>query len=209
MALTPEQIEEVKQQLREQVENLPEERKQQALSQINSLSPHAVEAMIKQQQSKNSSDIGQKDKTIFRMIIDKDIPSVGLSENKDAIAVLDINPISKGHIIIIPKKPLNDAKKIPTSAFTLAKKLGGRVVEKLKAKSNEIQTENKFGEVIINLIPCYDSQLNINSQRSKSSMEELEKIGFLLRDKIKLQKIKIAKKKSSGNQPLILKRRIP
>lgn len=208
MALTPEQVEEIRQQLREQVQNLPEEKKQQALVQIDSLSPQAIELMVKQQQSKGS---GEKEKTIFRMIVDREIPTVILSENKYALAVLDINPISRGHTMIIPKKPVSDAKQLPTQAFGLAKKLAKRAAEKLKAKSSEIQTESKFGEVIINLIPCYDSPLNINSPRTKSSIEELEKVAPLMKDKPKpiVQKIKIAKPKSSGNQPLKLQRRIP
>ena len=56
------------------------------------------------------------------MIVDKDIASTIIDENKFAIAVLDINPISKGHTMIIPKKPVSDAKMLPGQSFSLAKK---------------------------------------------------------------------------------------
>lgn len=209
MALTPEQIIQIKDQLMNQVANLPEEKKNDAISEIEALSPEEMEKLIIQ--SNKTSKPNEKEKTIFRMIVDRDIPSIIISENKSAIAVLDINPISRGHIIIIPKIPINDAKQIPTTAFTLTKKLAKRIIKKLKAKSSEIQTENKFGEIIINLIPCYNAYLNILSPRSKSSMEELEKIGALIKDrpKPKVQKIKIENKKSSENQSLSIKRRIP
>lgn len=209
MALTPEQITNIKEQLKSQTSNLPEDKKIQAIEEIDSLSPEAIESLLKQQSRSSKSEKEQK--TIFRMLVDKDIPSTIIDENKFVIAVLDINPISKGHIMIIPKKPVSDSKMLPTQAFSLAKKLAKKVSLKLSAKSAEIQTESKFNEVIINLIPCYTEPLNINSPRSKSTVEQLEKIASLLRpkQKSKIEKIKIKKVKNSEDQILKLPKRIP
>ena len=66
MALTPEQIIDLKEQLKSQVENLSPEKRSEALKQIDSLSPQALELMLKQQ-SNNSKSV-KEDKTIFRMI---------------------------------------------------------------------------------------------------------------------------------------------
>jgi histidine triad (HIT) family protein len=41
---------------------------------------------------------------VFCDIVDKKINAMILGENKGAIAFLDVNPISDGHTIIIPKK---------------------------------------------------------------------------------------------------------
>ena len=205
MALTPQEIEELKEQLKEQISHLPAEKKAQAEAQIESMSPEALESMLQQSQSSGNA----KQKPIFRMITDGDVQSSKVDENRQAIAVLEINPISKAHTIIIPKNPINDAKQIPTQAFTLAKKLGKKIVEKLKATSTEIQTEHKFGEAIINLIPIYDKPLNINSPRSKSTPEQLEEIAQKLRPKPKIQKIKIKTEPKKGSQILKLPRRIP
>jgi len=40
---------------------------------------------------------------IFCKIIQKELPSYPVFENKSAIAILDINPFVKGHTLIIPK----------------------------------------------------------------------------------------------------------
>jgi len=206
MALTPEQIHDLKEQLKTQVESLPPEKKAQAIEQINSLSPEALEVMLKQQGTKPAAE----NKSVFRMIIDSDIQSVKVEEDKTSLAVLDINPISRGHCIIIPKKAVKDAKQLPNSCFTLAKKIAKRIVKILKAKTTEIQTENKFGEAIINLIPSYTEPLNLNSLRKKSNNEELESIAQRIRPKIKkkIEKIKI-NKPVAESQTLKIKRRIP
>jgi histidine triad (HIT) family protein len=41
---------------------------------------------------------------IFCKIVDKKIPAKIIAENEKAIAFLDVEPISDGHTIVIPKK---------------------------------------------------------------------------------------------------------
>ena len=89
--------------------------------QIDSMSSEALELMIKQQQENQ----GQ---TIFRQIINKEIPSVSVGENSKALAVLDINPISKGHVMILPKTPARNPKEIPKEAFELAKEISDKLI---------------------------------------------------------------------------------
>ena len=205
MALTPEQVLELKEQLREQVQHLPEQQKQAALQQIDSLSPGALEAMIKQQSSPSSPQKG-----VFRSIVDGEIKSFIITENKDSIAVLDIKPISKGHSIIIPKKPIVEAKSIPNSCFNLAKKVAKKTSIKLKAKSSEIQTEYKFGEMILNVIPIYDKSLNILSPRTDAKPSDLEDLYNKLKIIKKPRKTKVkVQKPQATTQILKLNRRIP
>ena len=200
--LSPEEINELKAQLRDQIKNLPEEKRKQAESQINAMSSETLESMLKQQ-SQNSK------KGIFRMLVDSEIPSKKVDENKDCIAVLDIKPISKGHLIIIPKKPIINTKDIPTSCFSLAKKLSKKITSKLKAKDTLIEIELKFGEVIINIIPLYDKPLNIDSPRTEESEEMLEKIYNELKI-IKAKKHVIKQNKGNSQSNVIkLPRKIP
>ncbi len=173
MSLTKEQIQILKNQLREQIKNLPEEQKEEAEAQIEEMSDEAIEAMLENQKSAQ--------KPIFRSIIAGEIPSKIIDENKFAIAVLDTRPISKGHSIIIPRKEVKEGKNIPGQAFTLAKKVAKRTTDKLKAKSIEIQTEFKFGEIIINLIPIYEKQLSLNSPRQEIPEPELTELAQLLK----------------------------
>jgi len=201
MPLSPEQISQLRSQLKEQIKHLPEDQKKEAEKQIEEMSDEAIESMLEQQKTSQ--------KPIFRAVIAGEITSKKIDENKEAIAVLDIKPISKGHIIIIPKQEVKKSKDLPTQAFTLAKKLAKKIENKLKSKSTEIQTEFKFGEIIINVIPIYDKPLNINSQRADASEKELNELESLLKVKQKAKVIKLQKTQKKTSPLPQLKRRIP
>lgn len=204
MALTQEQIKELKDQLKDQVKSMPEAQKAAALKQIESLSPQALEEMLKQQSKSSKSN-----KDIFRSIIDGEIPSKKIDENKDNIAVLDIRPISKGHSMIIPKIAIKSTKEIPNSSFSLAKKISKRIIKRLKAKSTEIQTEFKFNEIIINVIPIYDKPLSLDSPRQEGNEKELNEIYNSIKAIKRAKVIKIKKTKSSQSSAIKIDRRIP
>ena len=207
MPLTPNQVESIKEQLRQQVESMPEDKKAPALKQIEEMSPETIESLVKQQRSQNSE--GEK-RSIFRMIVEREIEAIDVGENKYALAVLDINPISKGHIMIIPKKAVDKAKLIPTPCFALAKKISQNIISKLRAKSTEIQTETKFGESIIHVIPIYNESLNINSPRQKAQTDELKSLADKIRiiRKIRIPKIKKQSYQMSNTPAIQMKRRI-
>jgi|SRR5690606_2466730 len=42
--------------------------------------------------------------TIFSKIVDGEIPAYKVAESNDYLAFLDINPLVKGHVLVIPKK---------------------------------------------------------------------------------------------------------
>ena len=42
-------------------------------------------------------------KSIFSKIINKEIPCHLVAEDLDSIAFMDINPIAKGHVLVVPK----------------------------------------------------------------------------------------------------------
>ncbi|MBS3084143.1 HIT domain-containing protein [Candidatus Pacearchaeota archaeon] len=181
MTLTKEQISELKKQLHSQISKMPENERKEAEAQIENLSDEAIESMLEQQKGSQ--------KQIFREIISGNIPSKKVDENPSAIAVLEIKPISKGHTIIIPKEKMTNIDKIPTEIAILIDKVSKNIVEKLKAKNIKVAPELKFGEVIINLIPIYDKELSLESERSNPSEEELESLEKELK-KEKKQEIK-------------------
>jgi histidine triad (HIT) family protein len=45
--------------------------------------------------------------TIFTKIINREIPAYIISENNKFIAFLDINPLSIGHTLVVPKKEID------------------------------------------------------------------------------------------------------
>ena len=73
--------------------------------------------------------------TIFKKIIDKEIPADIVYEDDDFLAFHDINPAAKVHVLVIPKKEiknLNDATeedelllgKLQLTVAKVAKKMG-------------------------------------------------------------------------------------
>ncbi len=203
MTLSNEDAQELKSQLKSQVQNLPAAQKEAALQQIDSLSNDALEAMLEQQKERSG-------KSIFRMIANKETESIYVGENEDAVAVLDINPISKGHTLIIPKNAVKTPKDIPKSAFALAEEVSKKIIDHLKAKSTKAETDTQFGEAIIHLIPIYDKDLNTKSPRSKASPSDLEEIKKSL-ETIKIEKKveKLEKPKKPRKRVIKLQRRIP
>lgn len=183
MTLTKEQIKELKFQLNQQIQHLPEDKKVEAQRQIEELSPEALELMLNEQ---NSS--GKSSKSIFRLIVEEKVQSVKIEENSKALAVLDINPISKGHTIVIPKETAISSKQIPPESFILAQGIAERIEKNLKASAVEIQTEKKFGEFIIHIIPSYESPLTLYSERQSSTDSELKEIAKLISSEKKEEK---------------------
>ena len=45
--------------------------------------------------------------SIFTRIINQEIPSYKVAENDQFYAFLDINPLAKGHTLVIPKKEVD------------------------------------------------------------------------------------------------------
>ncbi len=206
MALTPQEIQELKKQLSSQIQHLPQDQREEAQQQIDEMSPEALELMLNQQKVK------QTEKSIMRLIIEGALPSRKIDTNKYALAVLDIRPVSQGHVLIIPLSAVTAKQQIPTQAFTLAKKIAKRMKSKLTPEGIEIQTETKFKEQVINVIPCYEKPLSITSPRYEATPEELDKMQKLLAAKERKPRIKKKTDKQTLSQKrdtIILKRRIP
>ena len=202
MALTEEEIKELKSQLFEQIKDLPPQQKEAAQAQIDSMSSEALEAMLNQQKSQSQK--------IFRMIIDGQIPSVKIDENSHAIAVLSVKSVSKGHTLIIPKAPVTEEPKLPKEVHNLSEKISKKLIGSLKAKSTQIIPEKSFGEIILNVIPIYDKPITLQSKKIDIPAEELEKLKIEINiEKINKEPEKIIVQKKRKPRPIKLQRRIP
>ena len=87
--LTKKQLEEIKKQLFNQIENFPEEQKFAMQKQIHEMSEDQLEEFL----LKNKLIGSEKQESPFRLIVEGKIPSFRIAENEKAIAVLEINPI--------------------------------------------------------------------------------------------------------------------
>lgn len=173
--LSESEAEEIKQKLVSHIEStFPLEHATNAKQQIESMNPEQLEKFLEKNKliKKENTEESKEEECVFCSIASDKIKAVRIGENKDAIAVLEINPISKGHFIVIPKKHMN---KIPKQALSLSKKVSKKIKEKFSPKSVETSDSRLFGHEIINILPVYNKE-NFNSQRKPAKIEELEKI---------------------------------
>ena len=199
MNLTEDQIEEFKKQIIQQIEStFSEDKKSPAIERINLMNNDEFIDFLKKNKLLNSdsdkespeeSDISASNETPFRLIIEGKILSYLIDENKDCMAVLEIKPVSKGHIIIIPKKAISESDKIPKSAFSLAKKISKKIETNFKPKEVLISSSQVFGETILNILPVYSNE-SLASPRRQISKEELENLKNILEKKKKTKQAK-------------------
>lgn len=74
--------------------------------------------------------------TVFSKIINGEIPSYKVHENDEFIAFLDVFPVSKGHVLVIPKKETDYIFDIEDSAYSRMWQFAKKVAEALKLSIN-------------------------------------------------------------------------
>lgn len=198
--LTQEQASQIRKQLLGQIESWQEPNKSQAKEQIESMSLEDLEEfliknnLIKAGDNGNSNNksSSQNKECIFCSIIRGDIPSYKIAENKHAIAILEINPVSKAHALIIPKAHVSQ-EKIPSQAFTLAKKVAQKIKTKLSPKKVDISTSEMFSHGMINVLPVYNSE-HLGMPRKKADEKQLSELKSILEIKNKQKTIKVDEK---------------
>ncbi len=167
--LSEQETKQIKEQFFKQLENLPEEQRELIKAEIQAMTPEQLEEFLKKNNMMQSQGENQNP---FRMIAEGKLPSYKIAETEQALAVLEINPVSKGHTIIIQKVP---AKTISENIKKFAEQIGELLKHKLKCEKTEVSEAEILGEKIINIIPLYKNQ-QILDKREKASEEDLKKI---------------------------------
>jgi histidine triad (HIT) family protein len=94
---------------------------------------------------------------VFCKIIKGEIPSFKIFENDRIFSFLDINPLTKGHALVISKKHYENIFDIPEDELkeiiSIAKKLAGKIKEKLNADG--VNLMNASGEVAEQSVPHF------------------------------------------------------
>lgn len=163
--MSEEKIEQIKEQLIDQIKKtFPSDKQDSAISQIEDMnSEELIEFLEKNNMIKDSNP-----ECIFCSIIQKKIPSYILNETKTSLAILEINPISLGHTLIIPK---HHSEKISQDEEDLATEISEEL-KKLNPKKIEIFPSSLFGHSILNVLPVYSHE-NMSSPRKKADDTEL------------------------------------
>ena len=115
---------------------------------------------------------------IFCKIINNNIPSYKVYEDDKVLAFLDVNPVSYGHTLIIPKKHILDYEEIDLETLNHINQIGKELYIKLKEKLSPasiqlVQNNGKIQEVKhyhLHLIPYYNEE-----KQGKENIEEVLK----------------------------------
>lgn len=71
--------------------------------------------------------------TVFEMIIAGDIPSTKLYEDDSVLAILDINPVNKGHALVISKTVYPNFTDAPAGQVAHMMEIAARIDRKMRA----------------------------------------------------------------------------
>ena len=119
--------------------------------------------------------------SIFAKIINREIPGHIISENADCIAILDINPLVRGHVLVIPKKETDYIFDIEDEDYlklwSFAKSVSAAIKKAIPCKRIGIAVVGlEVPHAHIHLIPLQNvSDINFSRPKLHPSQEELQK----------------------------------
>lgn len=175
------------------ISQLPPEQKKQLEEKLKSMSPDEIAAFQKQQ-------------CIFCKIIDGSISSTRIYEDEKCIAVLDINPSAKGHLLLIPKHHFAIMPQISDEDlghfFIVAKTLSHALLKGLKASGTNIFIANgpaagqRAQHFLIHIIPRKEGDKLLPAKEKIIDHETQEKVKLAIESSLnKLLGVKVDTKK--------------
>lgn len=195
MEVAQEELENIREKILEHIkENYPADKAKEFIEKIAAMNPEEFIGFLKTQGILKEGEEASSQKCAFCSMVFGEIPTTKIGENEKAIAVLEINPISEGHTIVIPKEHIEDPNSIPEEAKLLSREIGERIGKALKPKEINFTTTSVMGHQIINVIPVYEGE-TIESARTKKTPEELLKIKEKLNPKKEKPKEELEEKK--------------
>lgn len=121
--------------------------------------------------------------SIFTKIIKGEIPCYKIYEDEKVFAMLDIEPLSNGHVLVIPKKQVDLLWDLEQSDYDYLWQIAKKIAQKIQAEMKPIRVGvvvEGFGvpHAHIHLVPLYDKnvlQLH-HGYPAETSPKELAKI---------------------------------
>lgn len=120
--------------------------------------------------------------SIFTRIVNGEIPSYKVAENENYYAFLDINPLAKGHTLVIPKMEEDYIFNLPADVYAGLWEFANKVA---KAIDNAVPCKRVGVAVLgmevphahIHLVPLNsESDLQFSNQKLSLTKEEFEQI---------------------------------
>ena len=103
---------------------------------------------------------------IFCKILKGEIPSYTIFEDEIVKVIMDVNPRSNGHLLILPKKHYQDLYDIDKETLThileITKEMALLLTDKLNCKGITLEQNNGIGQEVkhfhIHIIPKYNKE---------------------------------------------------
>ena len=110
---------------------------------------------------------------IFCKIINNEIPSNKVYEDELVMAIMDLNPRSNGHVLVIPKKHYDDIFDIDNSSlnhiFEVVKEISNLLKEKLSCDGITLEQNNGISQEVkhfhIHIIPNYKESKKLDVEK--------------------------------------------
>lgn len=121
---------------------------------------------------------------VFCNIVEGKIPSYTIFEDEIVKVMMDINPVSNGHLLIIPKKHFTNLTDIDMDTLMYIQKTAKEMFKLLKDKLNidglTLCQNNEYGQEVkhyhLHLIPRYkNDNVRLYSNKNKDDVEEVYK----------------------------------
>lgn len=124
--------------------------------------------------------------SIFTKIINGEIPSYKVAENEFCYAFLDISPLKKGHVLVVPKKEVDDIFDLDDESFKQLQLFTKKVANGIKKAIPCVRvTSHVIGLEVphahIHLIPIHTmNDCNFANAKLKLSKEDFESIALAI-----------------------------
>ena len=125
--------------------------------------------------------------SVFSKIVSDDIPSYKVAEDDNHLAFLDIFPLAKGHVLVIPKKETDYLFELASEEYLALWKFAQKVAKAM----DKVITCERIGVAVIglevphahiHLLPLNNvSDINFERPKLKFSEAEMQSVSDLIR----------------------------
>lgn len=188
-----ENIEAIRQKILDQLSNYPEDQVREIREQIEDASDEELEEFLMSQQAQSNQT-----QCIFCEIARGNTASFKIYEDNGVMAVLDIMPGSRGHILVFPKEHKHFIQEIEdkllNKMMNFVKNISPAIIRTMNAEGISIYIPQgqiagqRIPHFVINVIPRYKEdkeKIVFDWQREKIENDELEKIAQKIKEEAK------------------------
>ncbi len=165
---------------------------------LGNITPEQAQELQKKLENMSPEELKefQKKQCIFCHIVEGKTSSKKIYEDDKALAIMDINPASTGHLLLLPKEHYTILPQIPEEIvdhlFMVTKALSHSVLRALQCQgttvfvANGVAAGQKAQHFMIHIIPRYDDDnVGLDIPENKVDKKDIETVQKRLVKKIK------------------------